>query len=211
PCSIQGSLSLPTVYAQQAVQLCMEYASVHWKLPGGASEQNQGIHVVMEMSEGLQGHNITYELQKRKLTMLGTISRNKPKCPSEIVKMQGRYLYSSIFVFTEKATVVSYCPKRNKNVLVMSTMHKDLIISEQVTVTYSCQHKTACWPFVILYNIVNASAHNAYVLFTEINQQWNAGKLYRPRPARSPAAAAVIEKVKFVPSNQSAMDPMDTG
>ncbi|KAK2920618.1 hypothetical protein Q8A73_000103 [Channa argus] len=33
----------------------------------------------------------------------------------------------------------------------------------------------------------------------------------RARPARSLAAAAVIEKVKFVPSNQSAMDPMDTG
>ncbi|KAK2873700.1 hypothetical protein Q8A73_024415, partial [Channa argus] len=184
----------PSKYGIKIWAACDAKSSYAWNM-----QQNQGIHVVMEMSEGLQGHNITYELQKRKLTMLGTISRNKPKCPSEIVKMQGRYLYSSIFVFTEKATVVSYCPKRNKNVLKL-----------QMILDYNSTkggHKTACWPFVILYNIVNASAHNAYVLFTEINQQWNAGKL----PARSPAAAAVIEKVKFVPSNQSAMDPMDTG
>lgn len=50
------------------------------KLPGGASEKNQGMHVVLQMSEGLQGHNITCdnvftsywlgdELQKRKLTI----------------------------------------------------------------------------------------------------------------------------------------------
>nr|XP_046255654.1 piggyBac transposable element-derived protein 4-like [Scatophagus argus] len=235
------------------------------KLPGGAAEKNQGMRVVLEMSEGLQGHNITCdnfftsyrlgdELQKRKLTMLGTVRRNKPELPSEILKMQGRPLHSSVFVFTEKATVVSYCPKKNKNVLVMSTMHTDASLStredmkpqmildynstkggvdnlDKVTATYSCQRKTACWPLVIFYNIVDVSAYNAYVLWAEINQQWNAGKLYRrrlfleelgkalvtpkiqmrARPARCPAAAVVIEKVKNRSSNQSAMDPVDTG
>lgn len=102
---------------------------------------------------------------------------------------------------------------------------------DKVTATYSCQRKTARWPLVIFYNIVDVSAYNAYVLWTEINQQWNASKLHRRRlfleelgkalvipkiqsrvrPARSPAAAAVIEKVKFRSSNQSAMDPVDTG
>uniref|UniRef100_A0AAV2L7G4 Reverse transcriptase domain-containing protein n=1 Tax=Knipowitschia caucasica TaxID=637954 RepID=A0AAV2L7G4_KNICA len=88
---------------------------------------------------------------------------------------------------------------------------------DKVTATYSCQRKTARWPLVIFYNIVDVSAYNAYVLWTAINQKWNAGKLYRRRlfleelgkalvtpkiqmrakPARSPAAAAVIEKVKI--------------
>ena len=110
------------------------------KQPGGASEKNQGMRVVLEMSEGLQGHNITCdnfftsyqlgeELQKRKLTILGTIRRNKPQLPSEILKIQGRPLHSSVFAFTEKATVVSYCPKKNKNVLVLSTMHRDASLS----------------------------------------------------------------------------------
>ncbi|KAL7872276.1 hypothetical protein SRHO_G00072590 [Serrasalmus rhombeus] len=208
------------------------------------------MRVVLEMTEGLQGHNITCdnfftsyrlgdELQERNLTMLGTVRKNKPELPSEILKMQGRPLHSSKFAFTEKTTLVSYCPKRNKNVLVMSTMHKDASLStredmkpqmildynstkggvdnlDKVTATYSCQRKTAHWPLVLFYNIVDVSAYNAYVLWIEINQQWNASKLYRrrlfleelgkalvtpkiqtrARPARSPAAAAVITKVQ---------------
>ncbi|KAL4008381.1 hypothetical protein ACER0C_002233 [Sarotherodon galilaeus] len=137
----------PAKYGIKIWAACDAKSSYSWnmqvytgKLPGGASEKNQGMRVVLQMSEGLQGHNITCdnfftsywlgeELQKRKLTMLGTIRRNKPELPSEILKMQGRSLHSSLFVFTEKATVVSYCPKKNKNVLVMSTMHTDASLS----------------------------------------------------------------------------------
>ena len=259
----------PAKYGIKIWAACDAKSSYAWnmqvytgKLPGGTSEKNQGMRVVLEMSEGLQGHNITCdnfctsyrlgdELQKRKLTMLGTVRRNKPELPSEILKTKGRLLHSSIFAFTEKATVVSYCPKRNKNVLVMSTMHRDASLStredmkpqmildynstkggvdnlDKVTATYSCQRKTARWPLVIFYNIVDVSAYNAYVLWTEINQQWNASKLYRrrlfleelgkalvtpkiqtrARPAQSLAAAAVIEKVKLRSPNQH---PVDTG
>ncbi|KAL4008747.1 hypothetical protein ACER0C_002599 [Sarotherodon galilaeus] len=247
----------PAKYGIKIWAACDAKSSYAWNM--------QGMRVVLQMSEGLQGHNITCdnfftsytlgeELQKRKLTMLGTIRRNMPELRSEILKMQGRSLHSSIFVFTEKATVVSYCPKKNKNVLVMSTMHTDASLStkddkkpqmildynstkggvdnlDKVTATYSCQRKTAHWPLVIFYNILDVSAYNAYVLWTEMNQHWNVGKLYRHRlfleelgkslvtpkiqmrvkPARSPAAAAVIEKVKCAPSNQSAVDSVDTG
>ncbi|XP_061899254.1 piggyBac transposable element-derived protein 3-like [Entelurus aequoreus] len=264
----------PAKYGIKIWAACDAKSSYAWnmqvytgKLPGGTSEKNQGMCVVLEMSEGLQGHNITCdnlftsyrlgdELQKRKLTMLGTVRRNKPELPTEILKMQGRPLHSSIFAFTEKATVVSYCPKRNKNVLVMSTMHTDVSLStredmkpqmildynstkggvdnlDKVTATYSCQRKTARWPLVIFYNIVDVSAYNAYVLWTAIDQKWNAGKLYRrrlfleelgkalvtpkiqtrARPARSPAAAAVIEKVKLRSPNPTSPNhhPVDTG
>ncbi|KAK6320045.1 hypothetical protein J4Q44_G00091520 [Coregonus suidteri] len=239
------------------------------KPPGGVPEKNQGMRVVLDMSEGLQGHNITcdnfftsyrlgVELQKRKLTMVGTIRKNKPELPSELLKMQGRTVHSSKFAFSENATVVSYCPKKNKNVLVMSTMHKDASLSaredikpqiildynstkggvdnlDKVTATYSCQRMTARWPLVIFYNIVDVSAYNAYVLWTEINQQWNGGKLYRRRlfleelgkalitpkiqrrvrPPRSTAAASAVQKIQAGPSthasNQPEMDPVDTG
>ena len=89
----------------------------------------------------------------------------------------------------------------------MSTMHKDAALSarkdmkpqiimdynstkggvdnlDKVTATYSCQPMTAHWPLVIFYNIVDVSA---YILWTEINQQWNEVKLHRCRffPSRS--------------------------
>ncbi|KAK6312560.1 hypothetical protein J4Q44_G00182240 [Coregonus suidteri] len=106
---------------------------------------------------------------------------------------------------------------------------------DKVTATYSCQRMTARWPFVIFYNIVDVSAYNAYVLWTEINQQWNGGKLYRRRlfleelgkalitpkiqrrvrPPRSTAAASAVQKIQAGPSthasNQPEMDPVDTG
>ncbi|XP_021162792.2 piggyBac transposable element-derived protein 3 isoform X1 [Fundulus heteroclitus] len=253
----------PAKYGIKIWAACDARSSYAWnmrvntgKLAGGKAEKNQGMRAVLEMSEGLQGHNITCdnlftsyrlgeELQKRKLTMLGAVRRNKPELPSEILRMRGRPQHSSVFAFTEKATVVSYCPKKNKNVLVMSTMHADVSLStredlmpqmildynstkggvdnlDKVTATYSCQRRTARWPLVIFYNIVDVSAYNAYVLWTEINQQWNAGKLHRrrlfleelgkalvtpkmqtrARPARSPAAAAVIEKLKLRSPNQ---------
>ncbi|XP_037530523.1 piggyBac transposable element-derived protein 4-like [Nematolebias whitei] len=262
----------PAKYGIKMWAACDAKSSYVWNLqvytgkpPGGRPEKNQGMRVVLEMTEGLQGHNITCdnfftsyrlgdELQKRKLTMLGTVRKNKPELPSEILKMQGRPLHSSKFAFTEKTTLVSYCPKRNKNVLVMSTMHKDASLStredmkpqmildynstkggvdnlDKVTATYSCQRKTARWPLVVFYNILDVSAYNAYVLWIEINQQWNASKLYRRRlfleelgkalvtpkiqnrvrPARSPAAAAVIAKVQGRASDQPTMDPLDTG
>lgn len=264
--------SKPAKYGIKIWAACDAKSSYAWNLqvytgkpPGGAPEKNQGMRVVLEMTEGLQGHNITCDnfftsyrlgdaLQERKLTMLGTVRKNKPELPSEILKMQGRPLHSSKFAFTEKTTLVSYCPKRNKNVLVMSTMHKDASLStredmkpqmildynatkggvdnlDKVTATYSCQRKTARWPLVVFYNIVDVSAYNAYVLWIEINQQWNASKLYRrrlfleelgkalvtpkiqnrARPARAPAAAAVITKVQGRASDQPTMDPSDTG
>ncbi|KAF3706946.1 PiggyBac transposable element-derived protein 4 [Channa argus] len=173
--------SKPSKYGIKILAACDAKSSYAWNMQvytGNYLEEHLrkiGIRVVMEMSEGLLGHNITCdnfftfyrlgdELQKKKLTMLGISRRNKPKFPSEILKRQGRSLHSSIFVFTEKATVGSYCPKRNKNVLVMSTMHTDASLSTRedkklqmildsnstkggadnlVTATYSCQRKTA--------------------------------------------------------------------
>ncbi|XP_054883216.1 piggyBac transposable element-derived protein 4-like [Poeciliopsis prolifica] len=262
----------PAKYGIKIWAACDAKSSYAWNMQvytgkpaGGAPEKNQGMRVVLEMTEGLQGHNITCdnfftsyrlgdELQKRKLTMLGTVRKNKPELPSELLMMEGRRPHSSKFAFTEKTTLVSYCPKRNKNVLVMSTMHKDASLStredmkpqmildynstkggvdnlDKVTATYSCQRKTTYWPFVIFCNIVDVSAYNAYVLWIEINQQWNASKLHRRRlfleelgkalvtpyiqnrvrPVRSLAAAAIIAKIQGRASDQPTMEAFDTG
>lgn len=64
------------------------------------------------------------EVFKRKVTMLGTMRKNKPELSSELLAVKNRKVTSSVFVFTEQATLVSYCPKKGKNVLLLSTMHK---------------------------------------------------------------------------------------
>lgn len=177
---------------------------------GGPPEKNQGKRVVLNMAEGLSGHNITCdnfftsyalgeELLKRKITMLGTVRRNKPELPPELVAKQGREVTSSMFAFTDKVTLVSYCPKKNTFVLLMSTMHKDAVLStrkdknpqmildynatkggvdnlDKVTATYSCWRMTARWPLVIFFNIIDVRAFNGFVIWCEANPNWNGVK-----------------------------------
>ncbi|XP_003366163.1 conserved hypothetical protein, partial [Trichinella spiralis] len=50
-----------------------------------------------------------------------------------------------------------------------------------MTSTYSCQRMTARWPLVIFYNIIDVSAYNAYVLWTEKHPAWNVGRLHKRR------------------------------
>ncbi|XP_039550046.1 piggyBac transposable element-derived protein 4-like, partial [Pimephales promelas] len=214
--------SKPAKYGIKIWAACDAQSSYAWnmqvytgKSPGEAPEKNQGMRVVLDMAEGLNGHNITCdnfftsyalgeELLKKKVTMLGTVRKNKPELPSELLAMKNRKVTSSMFAFTEKATVVSYCPKKGKNVLLMSTMHKDAVLSDRedrkpqmvldynetkggvdnldkVTATYSCRRMTARWPLVIFFNIIDVSAYNAFVLWREINKDWNSGKLSRRR------------------------------
>lgn len=72
------------------------------------------------MAERLNGYNITCdhfftlyaldeELVKRKVTMLGTVTTNKSELPSEPLVMKNKKV-TSMFAFTDRATVVSYCP-----------------------------------------------------------------------------------------------------
>ncbi|GLD62735.1 piggyBac transposable element-derived protein 4-like protein [Lates japonicus] len=101
------------------------------KSASGVPEKNQGKRVVLDMTKGLQGHNITcdnfftsydlgQELLKKKLTMVGTVRKNKLELPLALLGTKDRAPLSSKFAFSERTTVVSYCPKKSKNVLVMS-------------------------------------------------------------------------------------------
>lgn len=78
-------------------------------------EKNQGMRAVLDMISGLQRHTITCdnfftshtlgeELLQRKMTMIGAVRSNKP---------------------------LSFCPRKNKNVLLMSTSLRDAAISSK--------------------------------------------------------------------------------
>ena len=112
------------------------------KPAGGTSEKDQGMRVVLDMTEGLQGKTITCDnfltshalglaLLKRKLLMVGTVRRNKPELPPALVSKADRARFSSKFAFTETHALVSYLPKKQKNVLLMSTLHRDAAVSDR--------------------------------------------------------------------------------
>ncbi|XP_037553572.1 piggyBac transposable element-derived protein 4-like [Nematolebias whitei] len=172
--------SKPGKYGIKIWAACDAKTSYAWnlqiytgKLAAGIPEKNQGKRVILDMTTGLRGHNITcdnfftsydlgQELLKRKLTMVGTIRKNKPELPLEILQVKDRAPLSSKFAFTETTSVVSYCPKKNRSVILMSTLHKDAAVStrsdkkpeiildynknkggvdtlDKLTATYTCQ------------------------------------------------------------------------
>ncbi|KAM4036366.1 LOW QUALITY PROTEIN: piggyBac transposable element-derived protein 4-like [Anomaloglossus baeobatrachus] len=187
-------------------------AQVYIGKQAGQSENNQGMRVVLDLTQGLKGQNVTCDnfftsyqlgqvLMKRKITMLGTIRKNKP-LPQGILSK--RDIYSSMFYFTKDTTVVSYVPKKFKQGILMSTMHHDSKISnrddrkpdiileynatkgavdtlDQLIGTYTCKRKTNRWPMVIFYNMLDVSAYNAFVLWKEIDPNWNKNILYKRR------------------------------
>ncbi|XP_029610706.1 piggyBac transposable element-derived protein 4-like [Salmo trutta] len=101
-------------------------------------------------------------------------------------------------------TLVSYLPKKNKNVLLLSTQHTEAEISnhqdrkpaiildyncnkggvdnlDKVIGTYSCRRKTARWPLVIFHNIIDVSSYNAFVIWRESNSSWMPRKRKKRR------------------------------
>ncbi|XP_036958596.1 piggyBac transposable element-derived protein 4-like [Acanthopagrus latus] len=214
--------SKPSKYGIKIWATCDASTSYAWKMQvytgksaDGVPEKNQGKRVVLEMTAGLKGHNITcdnfftsdtlgQELLQKKLTMVGTIRRNKPELPPALLATQDRDRFSSRFAFTDTHTLVSYCPKKRKNVLLMTTLHRDAAVStredkkpnaildynrnkggvdnlDKVTGTYSCQRKTARWPMVVFFNMLDVSAYNAFVLWMEVNPRWKQGKCFKRR------------------------------
>jgi hypothetical protein len=69
--------------------------------------------------------NLKASLLKEKITFIGTVRNNKREIPAEFLPSKKREIQSSIFGHHKSATLVSYVPKKNKAVTVLSTMHHD--------------------------------------------------------------------------------------
>lgn len=99
---------------------------------------------------------------------------------------------------------VSYMPKRGKNVLLLSTKHREPAVSDgekkkpaaildynrckggvdnldKVVGTYSCRRKTSRWPLALFYNLLDVSAYNAFVLWKAVNPEWESTKTHKRR------------------------------
>lgn len=119
-------------------------------------------------------------LSEHKLTVVGTIRKNKRQIPPEFLQTKNREVFSTMFGFTEDITLASYVSKKGKCVLMLSTLHHDNnldletgdkkkpeIISfynvtkggvdsaDQLCSNYNVARNTRRWPMVILYGVLN--------------------------------------------------------
>ncbi|KAJ8930740.1 hypothetical protein NQ314_016431 [Rhamnusium bicolor] len=123
------------------------------------------------------------------MTIVGTIRKNKPHIPPSLVENdKKRQLGTSLFAYSSNSTLVSYKPKTNKIVTLLSTMHTSSGTINKTTKkpeiihTYNatkgavdtfdqmCQNmcanrKTKRWPMCIFYNMINMASINSYVIY----------------------------------------------
>lgn len=127
------------------------------------------------------------ELSIRGLTYVGTLNANKPEVPKEFLKSKYRKVGETLYGFNGQTTLVSFVPKKNKAVNLISTMHhtketdpeknKPEIICyynktkggvdllDMKCANYSCNRRCQRWPLVVYYMLLNASSVNAFILY----------------------------------------------
>ena len=130
-------------------------------------------------------HGLVCNLLQQNLTLIGTIMANRCEVPSQFKAAKGREIErtKAPYDHSNKILLLSYVPKRKKNVLVMSSSHPSISITDCHTKTtvitdynkhnggvdtldenceeFSCLRKTNCWPVVINYNMINVATNNA--------------------------------------------------
>lgn len=128
-------------------------------------------------------------LEKHKLTSVGTVRKNKPQIPPNFLLTRNRPQFSSLFDFQEKISLVSYTPRKNKIVLVMSTLHHSSDIDEstadkkkpemitfynetkggvdvvdELSSTYDVSHNSRRWPLTIFFALLTCAGINARII-----------------------------------------------
>ncbi|XP_055838818.1 piggyBac transposable element-derived protein 4-like [Episyrphus balteatus] len=167
---------------------------------------NSAMALVLRLSNVIHnsGRNITIDnfftslplIDKLKrdyrLTVLGTIRKNKRELPKNFTDVKRREVSSSLFGHRGICTLVSYVPKKNKNVLLVSSMHDNQEINEEtgkpemimdynatkggvdtvdkMCATYNVARGTNRWPMVIFYSLMNVAGINSYVIYGFNNQ-----------------------------------------
>ena len=106
-----------------------------------APEKKQGQRVVLDLVKGLgQGHGVicdnfftslelAKELAKQYKTLLGTIRQIRKEVPKIMLPSKSREVNSSLFLFLRDPMMVSYVPRKNKSVILLSSQHNDQAVS----------------------------------------------------------------------------------
>lgn len=169
---------------------------------------NSGQSVVNRLIQPISGtgRNVTVDnwfcsvplcsdlLHNHRLTLVGTLRKNKKEIPPNFIDLKKVPVGASQFGFKESFTLVSYKAKKNKQVVLLSSMHSDDAIDNNVdsptygkpeiilfynsskggvdTVDkfkehYSVARTTNRWSMTVFYSLLNISSLNSYIILKE--------------------------------------------
>ena len=81
----------------------------------------------IKTSNWFTSFQLATDLLQKQITLLGRMRKNRPELSIEFVTGKRRRVGSSYFGFSDKQTLVSYVLRKNKAVVLLSTMHNDKI------------------------------------------------------------------------------------
>ena len=76
-------------------------------------------------------YTLAMSLLQDKITVVRTLKKNKREIPAEFLPNKQKSISSSMFNFQKHATLVSFTPKKNKSVVLLSTMHHDAAVDAE--------------------------------------------------------------------------------
>ncbi|XP_060880495.1 piggyBac transposable element-derived protein 4-like [Metopolophium dirhodum] len=146
--------------------------------------------IVMRLLDNVTGSNrnltcdnwytsypLATELLKKQTTIVGTLRKNKKEIPVDFQPHKNKAVNSSFFGFQKEIMITSYTPKKNKAVILLSTMNNDTSVNsetkkpevilfynstkggvdtvDQMCGNYSVSRRTRRWPLSIFFQLLN--------------------------------------------------------
>ena len=181
--------------------------------PDVQREQHQGARVVRDLISMLQGgYSITTDkfftgvalakdLKQNDCTLLGTMRKTKKDLPA-LREVKGRSVHSSKFLLHEGLTMVSYIPKKNRNVIVLSSRRQGASIEgeehdfkpemildynkiksavDTFVREYRCLRTSRWWPLALFFDFIDIAGHNAFCAWSDHDPNYNMGTSHRRR------------------------------
>ncbi|XP_050313063.1 uncharacterized protein LOC126748103 [Anthonomus grandis grandis] len=129
------------------------------------------------------------KLAEKKLSLCGTLRKNKSYIPNELQPKLFRPEFSSMFAFTKEHTIVSYTPRKGKAVILLSTEHHDDTVADEkykinphiilhyndtkgavdttdkMVKQYSARRIYNRWPMAIFGQLLDIAALNSFILW----------------------------------------------
>ena len=139
-------------------------------------------------------HELVSNSLSQKLTLVGNIMSNRREILSQFKLAKGREVESTkaLYDHSNGILLISYIPKENRNVLMMSFSHSDVSITDchsKSTVImdynkhkgevdtldenceeFNCLKKTNFWPMVINCNLINVATNNAFIVMRGVRK-----------------------------------------
>ncbi|XP_054290049.1 piggyBac transposable element-derived protein 3-like [Macrosteles quadrilineatus] len=135
------------------------------------------------------------ELRKRKLTYVGTLKKNKLCIPVEFLPNNDRPVISTLYGFRNELTLLSFVPKKNRAVCLLSSMHHTIDTNEEKNkpeiicfynstkagvdlidmkcAVYSSSRKTRRWPLAVFYRLINIASVNSFIVYMSYTRKTN--------------------------------------